>query len=286
MPVLDRLAGRVSLVVTRPDRPVGRSKKPQPSPVRLRADRLGLPVVQPENPASLAAALDSTGPFDLGVVVAYGMLLGREVLAAPRLGHINLHFSLLPRWRGAAPVRAALFAGDERTGVSLMCLDAGLDTGPVVSTVSVAIDRGENAGVLTDRLARLGAELIAGEIDPILEGRRYAAPQTGAPTYAPKIGQKDRPLDLGRPAAELARQVRALAPVPGAVLDTQGGPMKVLDAEVGTADLEVGEIVLRGEALEVGTAEGALRLRVVHPAGRRAMTAGDWWRGARTSGLG
>lgn len=183
-------------------------------------------------------------------------------------------------------MRAAILAGDDRTGVSLMRLDAGLDTGPVVSTVSVAIGREENAGVLTDRLARLGADLILEEIEPILEGRRYVAPQAGEPTYAPKIGRQDRLLDLARPATELARRVRALAPTPGAVIEIPTGPMKVLDAEVGTGDLEVGEFEPIEGAVEVGTGEGTLRLRVVHPAGRRAMSAGDWWRGARNPGLG
>ncbi len=281
VPTLERLGDRVATVITRPDRPQGRSRRPQPSPVKTRALELGIPVVQPETAAEVAAAVGGAGSPDLGVVVAYGMLLDDQALAAPRLGHVNVHFSLLPRWRGAGPVQAALLAGDERSGVTLMRLERGLDTGRVFSTLSTAIAPDENAGSLTRRLAVLGADLIESQLEAIVEGRRWAAPQTGDPTYAPKITAADRPLDLSRPAATLNLQIRALAPAPGATVLAESGPMKILAARPGGGSLAVGEVGDTAGEVAVGTGEGVLLLDRVQPAGGRVMSAAEWWRGAR-----
>ncbi len=281
VPTLERLADRVTTVITRPDRPRGRSRRPQPSPVKTRALELGIPVAQPETPAEVAAVVAGAGSPDLGVVVAYGMLLDDEALTAPRLGHVNIHFSLLPRWRGAGPVQAALLAGDDRTGVTLMRLERGLDTGPIFSTLSTAIGPDENAGSLTRRLSLLGADLIESQLEAIVEGRRRAAPQTGHPTYAPKTTAADRPLDLSRPASTLNHQIRALAPAPGATVLTESGPMKILAARTGVGSLAVGEVGDTAGEVTVGTGDGVLLLDQVQPAGGRVMSAVEWWRGAR-----
>ncbi len=284
--VLERVASRVDLVVTMPDRPRGRSRAPQPPPVKERSAELGIPVAQPSRPAEVADVISGSGPFDLGIVVAYGMLLDRPALAAVRLGYVNLHFSILPRWRGAAPVQAALMEGDDRTGVSLMWLEPGLDTGPVSAVRSMSIAPYENAGQLTARLAAAGAALLAAELDPMLEGRRWPSPQPeiGA-TYAPKIDARVRPLDFTRKASALARQVRALSPNPGALASDGERQLRVLSARAVTGDLAPGQIVADRTGVLVGTGEGVLVLGEVQPAGGRVMTAAAWHRGHRPDRL-
>lgn len=285
--VLRRIADRVALVVTRPDRPQGRSGEPVAPPVKDFASAAGIPVIQPERSSDLAAMLDERAPFDLGVVVAFGMLLKPDVLALPRLGHLNVHFSLLPRWRGAAPVQAALLAGDKRTGVSLMHLDEGLDTGPVVAVRSTAIAPDEDAGTLTDRLAELGADLLGQELEPFLAGRRWPAPQPSeGVTYAGKLGAPDRRLDLSRSALELERRIRALAPEPGARVDAGGQPLQILAARAMPGSAPVGAVSVEDGQVWLGTGSGLLRLATVKPAGRRSMPAAEWMRGARISMLG
>ncbi len=284
--VLDRIADRVDLVVTMPDRPSGRSRSTRPPAVKERALDLGIPVVQPEHASEVAGAIAGYGPFDLGVVVAYGMLLDEAALDVSRLGHVNVHFSLLPRWRGAAPVQAALLSGDERTGVSLMQLERGLDTGPVFSVVSLAIRPDDNAGTLTARLAVVGARLLSSELAPILEGRRFPGPQPGSgASYAPKIGPADRPLDFARHAVDLARQVRALAPMPGATANAGERTIRILAARATDRDIPVGQVRAELGSVFVGTGSGSLVLDRVQPAGGRSMTAADWYRGHRPESL-
>ena len=197
VPALDALVEStdVGLVVTRPDRPQGRSGRPQPSPVKVAAVENGLPIAQPEDRAGLAGALDDAGPFDLGVVVAFGMILDARALAMPRLGMLNAHFSLLPRWRGAAPVARALIAGDPMSGVTIIRLDEGLDTGPVLTAQAVDIGGEETAGELTSRLSGLAARLLSGVLPAYLAGELVPLPQSdeGA-TYASKLEPGDRPL--------------------------------------------------------------------------------------------
>ncbi|MGH8875465.1 MAG: methionyl-tRNA formyltransferase, partial [Acidimicrobiia bacterium] len=212
----------VVLVVTKPDRPRGRSGRPQPPPVKLEAERLGISISQPDRSSELTGLLEAATPVDLGVVVAFGMILRADTLAVPRLGFLNIHFSLLPRWRGAAPVQRAIMASDPKTGVTLLRLDEGLDTGPVLATQPTPIGELETAGELTDRLARLGAELLRETLPAYLEGRVVPSeqPEEGV-TTALRIRQEEARLDLRAPAAAVLARVRALAPRPGAhgVLD-------------------------------------------------------------------
>lgn len=287
VPTLERLADRVALVVTQPDRPRGRSGKPQPSPVAEAADRLGITTVKPSRSSEIAEMIDRNGPFDLGVVVAFGMLLDGAALSVPRHGYLNVHFSLLPRWRGAAPVQAAILSGDRRSGVSLMVLDPGLDTGPVVAGTSVAIGSEDTGGSLTDRLARLAAALSYAEVDPFLGGRRFASPQaeTGV-TYAPKLGRADRRLDLSAGAQDLARRVRALAPHPGAFLMAGTDLLRILSARASEGAADLGSVEYDGSKVTVGTGWGLLVLESVQPAGGRVMTAVDWARGHDLDRLG
>jgi methionyl-tRNA formyltransferase len=282
--VLRRIADRVALVVTRPDRPQGRSGKPVPPAVKEFAAVAGIPVIQPGRSSDLAGMLREHAPLDLGVVVAFGMLLRPDALSVPRHGHLNVHFSVLPRWRGAAPVQAAILSGDERTGVSLMHLDEGLDTGPVVAVRSTAIAPDEDAGALTDRLAIMGAELLGQELEPFLAGRRWPSPQPpDGVTFAGKVGATDRALDLSRPALELERRIRALAPEPGARVDAGGQPLQILAARAMPGTAPVGAVSVEGGQVRLGTGSGLLQLTTVKPAGRRSMPAGEWMRGARIS---
>ncbi len=270
----------VGLVITQPDRAKGRSARPVPTPVKQHCLDQGIEVVEASDSKQVADALELAMPFDAGVVVAFGNLLNRRTLSLSRLGYLNVHFSLLPRWRGAAPVQASIAAGDSRTGVSLMELDAGLDTGPVIACHSVAISDSDDGNTLTERLGVIGASLLARELKPWLAGARYASIQGGTePTYAQKIRSADRRLDISAASVDLARRVRALAPSPGAFFETATGPMKILAAESLPGAGEPGRIDIIGGAVLVGTGSGLLRLETVQPAGKRPMPATDWARG-------
>ena len=271
-PSLDaiRAAGhRILRVYTRPPRPAGRGRRPRPSPVHRAAAAAGLDV---RTPASLEGETLPAG-VDAVVTVAYGVLLPPSVLAAPRRGCLNVHASLLPRWRGAAPIQHAIMAGDAETGVSVMLMDEGLDTGPVLLRRAVAID-GADAGALHDRLAALGAEAI-------VEALAHAPPAIPQPargaTRARKIGPADETVDWTRPAVEIERQVRALSPRPGARFSAAGETWKLLAAEATPASGEPG-LVLDG-AFTVACGAGALRALRVQRAGRRPMSAAEALRG-------
>ena len=287
VPTLHELAERydVRLVVTQPDRPKGRSGRPQPPPVKTEAEALGLEVAQPTRSEELIDVLGSRGPFDLGVVVAYGRILRPEVLVVPAHGILNVHFSLLPRWRGAAPVARALMAGDTMTGVTIIRLDEGLDTGPVLTAQLVDIHPSEDAGTLTDRLARLGARLLVSVIPGYLSGEVVPVPQTDdGVTYAEKITAADRPLDgIGDPAVFLAR-VRGLAPEPGAVLRIDGEPHKVLAARIDGAPPPEGTWELRDGYPVVPVGESGVTLVRLQPPGGRPMGGDAWARGRRRTG--
>lgn len=282
-------AADVALVVTRPDRRRGRSGRRTPSEVKSAARELGLATACPADRAELGEALESAGPFQLGVVVAYGMLLTRSMLECAESGFVNVHFSLLPRWRGAAPVAAAIRAGDAVTGVSLMRVTEGLDAGPVLAAVSHPITERDTRGGLTERLSHLGADLLianlAGAISGEMAGRRQHEPDA---TYAPRLSADDARLDFTRPAQELARQVRAMSPRPGAFAWWGESRMRILDARLSDAapvPLLVGELAAVGEHLWCGAGSGALVLDLVQPPGRRAMPGAAWARGVR-GGLG
>lgn len=285
VPALLEVAGAVSLelVITQPDRPQGRSRRPVPSPVKIEADRLGIPVAQPATRSELEEIVASGGPWDIGVVVAYGRILPRSVFDAPVHGMLNIHFSLLPRWRGAAPVSRAIMAGDDLTGVTIMVIDEGLDTGPILTAQAVDIAHGEDAGALTTRLAVTGAKLLGTSMRGYLQGDIVPVPQSdeGA-TYAEKLTKSDRPLDLTATSRQMVNQTRALAPRPGATLMLDGQQFRILEAVEVDADVE------RGEWREVegwpviGSSDGGVRLVRVQPPGKPVRHGDEWLRGVRT----
>jgi len=241
----------------------------------------GLAVAQPADRAQLVDLLRQ-GSFEIGVVAAFGMVLPSSVLTLPRFGIVNVHFSLLPRWRGAAPVVAAISAGDLETGVTLMQMDEGLDTGPVIAAAPLVIGDRETGGALATRLAMLGAELVTANIDDWMSGRiEPVAQDPTRATWAPMVKANDRLLDLGVSAADSARRVRALAPRPGAVLSLDGVPHQVLAAEPVQLQMEVGEVRLVNDDLLVGLAKGALRLLTIQTPGGRPVDAASWLRGRR-----
>jgi methionyl-tRNA formyltransferase len=266
----------IALVVTQPDRRRGRGGGLVPSAVKRAALELGLPVRTPQRAQEVAGELAGSA-VDLGVVVAFGQLLPPALLAATRHGFVNVHFSLLPRWRGAAPVERAILAGDTRTGVCLMAIDEGLDTGDVYCCESTPIGADETAGELRARLVAIATRLLVDEL-PRLPGR-VPTPQVGEPTYAEKLDPGEFRLDPSRPAAELARIVRAGNPRPGAFLTVSGRRVKVLRAEAVPAGPAPGALDREGPTL--GTGDGGLRLREVQPEGRRPMTGAAWWAGLR-----
>ncbi len=285
LPSLRLLAasGQVVGVVTQPDRAAGRGRGLTPPPVKTLALELGLPVLQPEKlrqPEALQA-LRLLEP-ELIVVAAFGQILRPEVLDLPRHGCLNVHASLLPRWRGAAPIHAALLHGDARTGVTIMRMDPGLDTGPILSQKAVDIAPAETAGELYARLAVLGAELLMDTLPGYLEGRLSPQPQPEQGiTHAPMLKKEEGLLDFGRPAAELERRVRAFNPWPGAWIMWQDGMLKVHRAHAEAGSALPGETLVQGSSPALGTAGGLLVLDEVQPAGRRPMTGKAFLAGAR-----
>lgn len=273
----------VVAVVTREDAPLGRKRILTPTPVAEIAQEAGIRVLKANRITPLSEEIAALEP-DLGVIVAYGGLIREPLLSAPRLGWINLHFSLLPRWRGAAPVQRALIAGDRMTGAAVFQLVPELDAGPVYATTTQSIGAHETAGHLLERLSVSGAKLLVTVVNDLRDGTAAAAPQVGEPTLAPKLELADGLLDWTRPAAELHARLRGTTPEPGAfALLGDGERLKVLDAALARdeAPLDPGEFELRAGRLLVGTATEPLHLVTVHPSGKRAMPAADWWRGRK-----
>ena len=267
-------------VLTQPDRRAGRGKQLTPSPVKRYAERQEIPVLQPATlrDDDVVAALDAL-EADIIVVAAYGLILPQSVLDLPKAGCLNVHASMLPRWRGAAPIQAAILAGDAETGVCLMAMTAGLDCGPVYVSEALAIGSRETAGELHDRLAAAGGRLLAEHLEAILAGRMVPVAQDEtAATYAPKIRNADAELDWQRPAAILARAVRAYNPVPGAWFMVDGERIKCWRARaVAGTDGRSGSIVAAGpEGVTVACAEGALCLESVQRPGKRPVTGGQF----------
>jgi len=267
-------------VLTQPDRPAGRGKRLTASPVKEFALEAGMPVWQPATlrDADAVARIEALQP-DLMIVAAYGLLLPPSVLSLPRRGCVNVHASLLPRWRGAAPVQAAIFSGDAQSGISLMQMDEGLDTGPVLASAALDIDPDETAGSLHDRLARLGGEVLAARLCDILDGALEARPQDESlATYAGKIRKQDAAIDWRQPAGRVERQVRAFNPVPGASFVLGDETLRCWQAELvqgpggppGTV-LEAGK-----DGVVVACGEGAVRLLEVQRPGRRRIRAAEW----------
>lgn len=289
VPSLEALDERydIGLVISQPDRPRGRSKEPMPPPVKLAAETLGADLVQPTTTEGLARAVSGAGPFDLGVVVAYGRLLRPEILEAPQAGVLNVHFSLLPRWRGAAPVARALMAGDTMTGITIIRLDEGLDTGPVLTAQALDIADDEDAGRLTDRLSHVGARLLAGVIDRYVDGQVQPVQQVEeGVTYAEKIEASDRPIDISGTAVSAIARIRGLSPLPAATLEIDDTAHKILEARVSETDVAAGTWTTGPDGPVVGLADGAIELRRLQPAGRRAQSGEEWLRGRhRATGI-
>jgi methionyl-tRNA formyltransferase len=267
------------LVVTRPDAARGRSGTPQPPPVKSAALEWGFPVAQPATHAELLAVMTETA-VDIAVVVAYGRILRPAALATVPLGFVNVHYSLLPRWRGAAPVERAILAGDERTGVTLIVLDEGMDTGPLLGVHETPIDDGETGGTLTARLAHMGAVLLADVLPEYVRGRIHPAPQmaSGATHAAPLTTAEARILP-DTPAAVAARMTRAFAPRPGAWAMIDGVRTKIWEVAPAEAILPDGDVIILAGVPTLGLPDGALELRRLQPAGKRILSGAEWANG-------
>lgn len=281
VPVLDALVAaghEVVAVYSQPPRPAGRGKKDRPSPVQARAEALGLPV---RHPVSLgdAGAQAQFAAFgaEVAVVVAYGLILPQVVLDAPTRGCLNIHASLLPRWRGAAPIQRAIMAGDAQTGVCIMQMEAGLDTGPVLLRREIAIGSEETAGALHDRLSELGADAIVDALAQLDDLTPVVQPEQGV-TYAAKIIKSEAKLDWSAAASHINSHILGLSPFPGAWTMVGGKRLKLLQSRLADGSGAPG-IVLSG--LTVACGDGAVEITRVQPEGKGAMDAKDWLLGAR-----
>lgn len=292
VPALEALIAsrhRVLAVYTQPDRPAGRGQQVTMSAVKQCALKHQLPVEQPQtlkDPAAVARLAQWSA--DLMVVVAYGLLLPKQVLDTPRLGCVNIHASLLPRWRGAAPIQRAIQAGDEKSGVTIMQMDVGLDTGPMLLERETAITPRETAGTLHDRLAKLGAEAIVEALEAIAAGTAQPRkqPEEGV-TYAAKIRKEEALIDWSKSAIEIDRQVRAFNPWPIAETRWNGQQLRVWEAlplDKKTSATPGTVIATSSAGIEVATGDGTLQLTRVQLAGRKAMPAADFLRAHRPEG--
>ncbi len=287
VPSLERLdaAHEVTLVITRPDAPTGRRRIPTPSPVALRARELGLPVLPATRLDAAASTAIRAAQPDLGVVVAYGGLVPTELLGVPAHGWINLHFSLLPRWRGAAPVQHAIIAGDTVTGATVFRLVPEWDAGDVYAAVERPIAPDATAGDVIADLAVVGADLLTDVVHAIAGGTARADPQSGPFTLAPKLTQDDARIRWDRDAGAVLARIRGVTPEPGAHTTVAGTRVKILRASASTeGPLPPGRLVPVDGGVLAGTATSPVLLQRVQPAGRGAMSASDWWRGIRPSG--
>jgi methionyl-tRNA formyltransferase len=272
---------RVVAVYTQPDRPAGRGRKLTASPVKQLAQTQGIPVYQPKNFKQEEALQELEGhDVDLMVVVAYGLILPRRVLDAPRRGCINIHASLLPRWRGAAPIQRAILAGDGETGITIMEMEEGLDTGPMLLKKSCPIAAQDTGGTLHDRLSQLGAEALMEALPGIVDGSLTAEEQDDSlANYAEKLNKSEAVIDWKRSAADIDRQVRAFDPWPVAQADFDGKVLRVWEVEplsIAT-DASPGSVVATGrEGIEVATGDGVVRIRTLQMPGKRAMSAADF----------
>lgn len=272
---------RIAAVITREDSPKGRKHVLTPTPIAAVADELGLEVIRANRLAGDATERVTALAPDLGVIVAYGGLVREPLLSTPRLGWINLHFSLLPRWRGAAPVQRSIIAGDEITGASVFQLVPELDAGDLFGHLSQQIGAHETAGHLLDSLAESGAELLLRVVDALADGTARAEPQVGDVTLAPKLELADGRLDWAEHAIMIVNRLRGVTPEPGAFTLLDGARFKILDAVLARNDssLAPGSLTLVDRRVLVGTASCPIELLTVQPAGKKPMAAADWWRG-------
>ena len=278
VPVLEALAAahEVVAVYTQPPRPAGRGKALRPSPVQARAEALGLPVRHPVNfkAAEDRAAFAALGA-DVAVVVAYGLILPQEILDAPAKGCLNIHASLLPRWRGAAPIHRAIMAGDAQTGICIMQMEAGLDTGPVLLREAVEIGPTETTGELHDRLSRLGARLIGEALDRLAQLTPVAQDEIGV-TYAAKIDKAEAQVNWARPAGEVMRLINGLSPTPGAWCMVNGERIKLLRASLAKGEAAPGTVL---QGFDIACGQGAVRVLEAQREGKRPMPAADVLKG-------
>ena len=288
LPALEALIAsrhEVAAVVTRPDAPAGRGRKLVASPVAQLAEEAGIEVLKPVRPREpeFLARLAEIAP-DCCPVVAYGALLPKAALDIPRFGWVNLHFSLLPAWRGAAPVQHAVLAGDEITGASTFLIEEGLDTGPVYGTVTETVRFDDTSGDLLERLSRSGARLLAATMDGLDAGDLTPLPQSiDGVSLAPKISVEDARVDWAVPALRVDRVVRGCSPAPGAWTLFRGERLKLgpVRLAVGRAELAPGEIAVVKNTVRVGTGSHEVELGEVQPQGKKRMPAADWARGSR-----
>lgn len=283
VPTLATLAAsehEIVRVITRPATPQGRKRILTPTPVAAEAERLGLSVLEARRLGEIEPEL-MTLTIDLGVIVAYGALVREPLLSWPRLGWINLHFSLLPRWRGAAPVQHAVIAGDAQTGATVFQLTEGLDEGDWYARLTTPIGAHRTAGSLLDELSISGAALLRQVVDDLGAGKVVAHPQEGTVTFAPKLSRDDAALHWSQPAEAVHARLRGVTPEPGAFALWADQVIKVLDATIArdAAPLPAGAVRREGSRVLVGTATVPLELLRVQPAGRQAMSAADWGRG-------
>jgi methionyl-tRNA formyltransferase len=274
----------VSAVITRENSPQGRRGILTPTAVADAAEELGLRVIKANRLAGAATDAVAELAPDLGVIVAFGGLVREPLLSTPRLGWINLHFSLLPRWRGAAPVQRAIIAGDELTGASVFQLVPELDAGDLFGQLTQPIGALESAGHLLGSLATSGAELLLRVVDNLADGTARSEPQAGDVTLAPKLALEDGRIDWSASAPVVINLIRGVTPEPGAFTTVDRARLKVLDASIARDDppLAPGELALTGRLLLIGTRTVPLELVRVQPAGKKAMSAADWWRGRPT----
>jgi len=280
VPVLDALVAaghEIACVYCQPPRPAGRGKKDRPTPVQARAEALGLPV---RHPASLKGAEEQADfaalNADVAVVVAYGLILPQPILDAPAQGCLNIHASLLPRWRGAAPIHRAIMAGDAETGVCIMQMEAGLDTGPVLLREATAIGAEETTATLHDRLSEMGAALIVQALDRLDELEPQPQPDEGV-TYAAKIDKSEARVDWTQSAEEVDRKIRGLSPFPGAWCEIEGERVKLLASRLAGGQGAPGEVL--DDALTVACGSGAVQLTRLQRAGKGAQDADAFLRG-------
>ena len=271
-------------VVTQPDRQAGRGRKLTPPAVKILAQELGIPVYQPTNLRSDGAYTQlSQWKPDIIIVAAFGQILRQNILELPPLGCINVHASLLPRWRGAAPINAAILHGDAETGVTIMKMDAGLDTGPVLSKRAISITAADTAGSLSDKLAKMGGDLLIETLPKYVSGEISPVPQPlEGSTYAPMLSKKDGELDFTQTAEQLARKVRAFDPWPGTYTYWKRQPLKILAAQCIPSTLEQpgSHSVYEGQPV-ISTQAGSLILLKLQPAGKKPMEGREFLNGAQ-----
>ena len=285
LPILKALAGAYDVVgvVTQPDRASGRGRDLKAPPVKTLALELGIPIMQPER-VRLPEAMEQLRAWapELIVVAAFGQILRKDVLELPHYGSINVHASLLPRWRGAAPINAAILHGDEETGVTIMQMDVGLDTGPMLSQRSIRLNREDTAGSVFDRLSTLGADLLLETLPDYLAGKLTPVPQPEeGVTYAPMLKKEEGRLDFSHDVLELERRVRAFNPWPGAFMEFDGALLKIHRARAENGAASVGQRLIVQNQPAIGARGGILILEEVQPAGKKSMSGKSFLAGAR-----